>query len=222
MVKNLRDQLVQDILSLPDAPLIIHQVNERLEEERRKREIFYNEISEFEKAEFINGEIIIHSPVKKEHNDVSGLLSRLISTHVDNYKLGYVGIEKIMISLSRNDYEPDICLFRKEKSDTFTKGQSLFPIPDLVVEILSKRTAKNDRGVKFDDYEAHKVTEYWIIDPEKEILEQYRMSEVGKYELMLKSGEGTIISESIDGFQISIRSIFDEEENLKELKRLLA
>ena len=48
-----------------------------------------------------------------------------------------------------------------------------FPPPDLVVEVLSESTEKRDRGVKFEDFAAHGVGEYWMIDADKETLEQY-------------------------------------------------
>ncbi len=215
-------QLMDHILSLPNAPILLKQINTKLEEEKKRRIRFYNEITEYEKAEFINGQIVIHSPVKKEHNDVTIALLKLISSYVEVHKLGYVGCEKIMISLSRNDYEPGLCFFNKEKSRDFTKGQTLFPAPDLIVEVLSKGTAGNDRGVKFDDYQAHKILEYWIIDPDKETVEQYRLNEAQKYELILKASEGDINCKAIGGFKIAIASIFDEEVNLRELKRILA
>ena len=41
----------------------------------------------------------------------------------------------------------------------------LFPAPDFAVEVLSPSTQKNNRGIKFDDYALHNVSEYWIIDP---------------------------------------------------------
>ncbi|MEY4539280.1 MAG: hypothetical protein RLZZ306_1037, partial [Bacteroidota bacterium] len=37
-----------------------------------------------------------------------------MSIYSDIHQLGFVGIEKIMITLTRNDYEPDICFFKKE------------------------------------------------------------------------------------------------------------
>ena len=214
--------LVDQILSLPSAPAIVEEVGQVLAEEKKRRQEFYNKISEYEKAEFINGEVVIHSPVKKEHNDVSTNLFQLINPFVKLRKLGYVGFEKVMISLARNDYEPDICFFSQEKAQHFKKGQSLFPAPDLVVEILSKKTAKNDRGVKFEDYQSHGVLEYWIIDPKGETVEQYRMNEAGKYELILKAGQGPISCQAIQGFEIGIEAIFDEVENMKELNRLLS
>ena len=127
-----------------------------------------------------------------------------------------------MISLSRNDYEPDLCFFDKSKSKAFKKRQSLFPAPDLVIEVLSKGTAKNDKGIKYEDYQAHNVLEYWMIDPVNEVVEQYRLNKKGKYELILKANKGIIECKAIKGFKISLESIFDEEKNLEELERLLS
>jgi len=48
--------------------------------EQQKREQFYEQNTEQKKAEFINGEIIVHSPVKIEHTIVGKLLLRLLDT----------------------------------------------------------------------------------------------------------------------------------------------
>ena len=100
------------------------------------------------KAEFINGKIIIHSPVKKFHNEISGNLYNILKTFVVEHGLGFVGIEKILVRFTRNDYEPDLCFFNKEKAKKLKKEQSLFPVPDMIVEVLSKGTEARDRGVK--------------------------------------------------------------------------
>ncbi len=214
-------ELIDEILTYPFAPIILDEVNKALEEERIRRQQFYDDITPSMKAEFINGEVIMHSPVRKAHHDAVFLLAKMLDTHVRRNKLGFVGTEKIMISLTRNDYEPDVCFFKKEKTDTFTKDQCIFPAPDLVVEVLSKSTAKNDRTTKYNDYEIHGVQEYWIIDPKKEVVEQYRLNEEGKYELILKSGEGTIECEATEGFKIDIQAIFDEDIHFEMLSKLL-
>lgn len=216
------EQLVSNILSRPNAHKILDRISGELLAEQKKRAAFYDEITEQEKAEFINGEVIIHSPVKKEHNDVATTLHQLVRLFVKKFKLGYVGFDKVMIALSRNDYEPDISFFGKDKAATFRKGQSLFPAPDLVVEVLSKGTAHIDRGIKYNDYEAHDVLEYWIIDPDEEVVEQYRLDSKKKYDLLLKSKSGIIESKAITGFSIAIEAIFDDEKNLEEIERIVA
>jgi Uma2 family endonuclease len=95
-----------------------------------------------------------------------------------------------------------------------------FPIPDFAVEVLSERTEARDRGVKFQDYEAHGVREYWIIDAEEEWVEQY-IEKDGRYELRLKSGSGEIASSVIAGFRVPVRAIFDAKESLRVMQTLL-
>lgn len=221
MLKAAENNIVDEIMASPNAPTIVKQVFNKLEEEQKRRVDFYNEISEYEKAEFINGEIIIHSPVKKEHNDVTTALGTILKLYVESRDLGYLGIEKIMIQLTRNDYEPDICFFGNKKSKKFKEGQSLFPPPDLIIEVLSKKTAKNDKGIKFKDYESHEVLEYWIINPVEKVVEQYRLNKQKKYTLILKSGSGNIESKAIKDFKIEIEAIFDKQKRMEELRNIL-
>lgn len=212
----MNNAILTRIMNQPDAHILLRKVESKLHEEQERRQIFYKRNNEGDKIEFINGEIIVHSPVTKRHNVASGLLYRLLSIYSGKYNLGFVGIEKIMITLTRNDYEPDICFFRREKSLSFTEDQTLFPAPDLIIEILSDSTAKRDRGVKFKDYQSHKIEEYWIIDPENQTLEQYHLKG-GIYDLVLKSSQGMVKSFVVEGFQIPILSIFDEAENLRTI-----
>lgn len=43
--------------------------------------------------------------------------------------------------------------------------------PDLVVEVLSPSTAKQDRLVKYNKYERESIKEYWIVDPVNEFID---------------------------------------------------
>lgn len=214
--------IIESVMSHPGAALIARRVQDKLNEEQMRRQEFIDLITEDEKAEFINGEIVYHSPVVKEHNDATKHLLELLDIWVRIHGLGFVGVEKILTRFTRNDYEPDICFFGKEKAKDFQKGQMLFPVPDMVVEVLSKskRALERDRKTKYEDYEIHGVQEYWMVDPEEEFVEQYELRE-GKYELRLKAGDGIIHSKVVEGFTIPIRAIFDEAANLAALRELL-
>ena len=205
---------------MPNAALIAEQIQLALKKEQEKRNHFYEIIDETQKMEFINGEIIFHSPAKLRHVSAVTLLSKLLHTHVAKNRLGYVGTEKMLVSLTRNDYEPDICYFDKSKSRSFTSAQMQFPAPDLIVEVLSDSTAEKDRTTKFEDYAAHNVSEYWMVDPEKEIVEQYFLQNE-RYELLLKSNNGEIRSVVLPDFVIPVRAVFDEQTNLQALRSLL-
>ncbi|MEM9953368.1 MAG: Uma2 family endonuclease [Chloroflexota bacterium] len=49
--------------------------------------------------------------------------------------------------------------------------------PELVVEILSRSTAKYDRQQKYKAYEKNGVHEYWIVDPVHETIEIWTLKE---------------------------------------------
>jgi Uma2 family endonuclease len=214
------DEHLAAILESPAAPNMVARLQSALELERQKRLKFYDDIDDDMKVEFINGEIIVHSPVKKEHTDATGFLFQLLNPFVRIAKLGYVGYEKVMSAFTRNDYEPDVVFFDNEKAVHFKKGMWKYPVPDFAVEVLSDGTESRDRGIKYKDYEAHGVLEYWIIDVQDETVEQYFLQD-GKFKLHLKAGQGIITSRTVQGFSIDIRAIFDEKDNLDALKQIM-
>ena len=178
-------------------------------EEQTRRHDFWNNIRDDQKGEFINGEgIMYNSPVKLKHARASYSLLQKLIPYLDQYSTGLLGYEKMMMRLTRNDYEPDIVFWKNEKAKLFTKDQHIFPPADFVVEILSAHTEKIDRGIKMEDYAAHGIQEYWIVDPENKVLEQYLL-EGNSYKIHLKLQSGLVTSKVIDGFTLVVESLFD-------------
>lgn len=136
------------------------------------------------------------------------------------HKLGVVFVEKCLCVFPRNDYEPDIVFFGPEKAAALKPETLKFPVPDLAVEVLSESTESRDRGVKFTDFEAHGVREYWIIDPEARVVEQYVLRE-GAFLLAMESGTGELSSRVVTGFTIPVAAIFDEAANLAALRAMM-
>lgn len=206
-------ELIETLYHAPNAAFILESVRHRLKTEAEKRREYYALVHENTKAEFINGEIIYQSPVRMRHWDASMQLSSLLHAYVKKHQLGKVGVEKVMISLSRNDYEPDICFFSAERAAEFTDDQMHFPAPDFIVEIVSKSTESIDRGVKFVDYAAHGVREYWILDRAKQTLEQYLLTQNDDgeqvFELHQKlTKRGVCESVVVEGFSIELAEVF--------------
>jgi Uma2 family endonuclease len=212
--------LVEQIFASPTLPEIVDELQARLAEERARRERFYEEFTDGQKVEFINGRVIMHSPAKVKHLEVRERLERLLSLFVDHRRLGRVFGEKALCVFPRNDFEPDVCFFGPEKAAALRPDQLKLPIPDFIAEVLSESTEATDRGQKFEDYEAHGVREYWIIDPDAEILEQYVARE-GKCQLAQKSGTGEVRSLVVSGFCIPVRALFDAQVNLRVAQELL-
>jgi len=215
----------QDILEpLLKSPQLIEHVAELqrvVARERQRRLKFHEEIGEDGKWEFINGEAVMQSPVVNRHAAVVGRLLPLFRAWIEPRGLGQVRAEKILCQFPRNDYEPNLVFFGLEKSQALIPQTLLHPVPDFIVEVLSPSTAAVDRGVKFEDYAAHGVGEYWRVDPDAETVEQYLLSE-GRYPASVEPRrEGVLRSEVIAGLEIPVRALFEDGANLAALRRLL-
>lgn len=202
---NALDQLSQ----APNLRELLDKLEQQWRDEQRRRHAFWADADEGVKAEFILGEVIYHSPIYGRHWMASTNISTELLPYVKQNKLGKVGYEKVMIRLTRNDYEPDICFWNAETAATFQQKQSAFPAPDFIVEILSDSTQHRDYGVKMTDYALHGVKEYWIVDTSQETIEQY-LPDGNTFFLAQKLKDGFLKSVAVAGFQIAVRDVFAE------------
>lgn len=213
------DRLFEQVLRSPRLGQLHHRIDAVMQAERARREAFRDHLSEDEKAEFINGDVVVHSPVRWAHNLATGTLYSLMLAHVRLNDLGAVGVEKTLVALTRNDYEPDVCFWRKTVADAFTPDQEVFPAPDFVAEVLSPSTRENDLVLKMEDYAAHGITEYWVIDPEARTVAQY-IAEDDVYQLRLLSDSGVVRSVAVPSFVLPIPALFDREAYREALRSL--
>ncbi len=117
-------------------------------------------------ADLIDGEVEMHSPVSLKHAELLNFVDAILRQYIDRHDLGTLFREVVAVRLSsRNVFMPDLAFYRAGREadlrDTYAAGA-----PDLVVEVLSPRTAERDVGPKFAEYEQHGVIEYWVLDPE--------------------------------------------------------
>lgn len=196
---------LEQLNQAPNLRELLDQLEQKWQDEQRRRG---------RQGGIYFGEIIYHSPVYGRHWKASTRITRYLVPHVYDSGLGEVGYEKVMIRLTRNDYEPDICFWSNEKAANFGLKQSAFPAPDFIIEILSDSTKDRDWiaslvGVKMTDYALHDVQEYWIVDTEHETIEQYLL-EGNAFTLAQKLKDGVLASEAVPGFTIDVKSVFTE------------
>jgi Uma2 family endonuclease len=220
MIPSLQS-VIEPLVHSPLLPEIVETLQLQIREETVRRGKFYEELRDDEKVEFVDGQVIVHSPARNKHLTVRKHLEKLLDTYVSLRGLGQVHGENCLCVFPRNDYEPDVVFFAPQKAAALADDTMKFPIPDFVAEVLSPSSEERDRGVKFEDYESHGVAEYWIIDAEAEVVEQYLQSG-GRFRLALKSGSGEIGSPTVAGFRIPIRAIFDRADNLAALRELMS
>lgn len=206
-----------------DAEELVDGIRARLREERERRLAFYDWLDEDRKAEFIDGEVVVHSPVVKSHADASKLLTLLLNVHAIKGGLGWVGTEKILVQLKRDDFEPDVVFWRSEVAADFKADQLFFPPPHFVAEVLSPSTAGYDREQKYASYAANGVPEYWIVDAKARVVECYELGERGAYRLRERvNADGTLTSTAVRGFSVPALAIYDERVNLEVVTSIVS
>ena len=128
------------------------------------------------RAEWVDGEVIVMSPVNLDHADLTGFLDSILRTFVDRHGLGRVlpGDFTVRLGVRRRRRVPDLLFVGRERAHLLTKNYLDGP-PDLAIEIVSRDSVARDWREKYHDYEAAGVREYWIIDPLSERFDAYRL-----------------------------------------------
>jgi Uma2 family endonuclease len=87
-------------------------------------------------------------------------------------------------------------------------------LPDVIVELLSPSTAKNDRTVKKDLYaRVFGATEYYMYDPDRRKLEGHRLAAGGVYLPMAADAQGRFWSEQLGVFLGLWRGVWEGTED---------
>jgi len=175
----------------------------------------YEEYCEFpedgKRHELIDGDHYVTPAPLTKHQRIVANLHRLLGHVIHEKELGLVFSAPIDVLLSNVDVvQPDFLFVSKARLSIITEA-NIQGAPDLVVEILSESTRKNDEGIKRLLYERAQVQEYWIIDPTSESVKTFQLQE-GRYHspLELISAPTTIALTTplLPGLSVSLSEIF--------------
>jgi len=157
-------------------------------------------------VELSEGRLIISPSPTSKHQKALGNLFVTLKIYIQSKKLG----EAVMSPMDTRLYEgvvrqPDIAFMSNKHLSRIT--DRMWGVPDLVVEVLSKGTAKEDKEEKYHQYQRAGIPEYWIVDPIRKSIIIYTL-ENGVYELLGKWVAGEIAkSKLLDGFEVSTDDI---------------
>lgn len=132
--------------------------------------------SDGNRYEILEGELAVTPSPNLRHQIVSAKLFKSLGAHVDKYDIGtllYAPIDLILESTSV--LQPDLLFVSHARRDILV-DRGVEGAPDLVVEILSPTTSRNDRVTKAHIYARHRVPAYWIVDPEQETVEVFLLN----------------------------------------------
>ncbi|MHB1757363.1 MAG: Uma2 family endonuclease [Leptospirillum sp.] len=160
--------------------------------------------------EIIEGELFMTPSPNSKHQEISGNLFAVIWTHLRSNPFGKVFAAPYDVVFSQDPLqvtEPDLVFVSKAHASIITE-KNIQGVPDLLIEILSPGTAATDRRVKRALYERFGVPEYWIVDPEAEAVQVFRLSN-GRYGIGLEfRKEDALDSHLLPGLSIPLATVF--------------
>ena len=150
-------------------------------------------------AEWIDGDVIILSPVTREDDSLRNWLSHLLGIFVEERNLGEVRGPEFLVRFAkqRRRRMPDILFISAARKHLVHRTYLEGP-PDLSIEVASEDSRGRDWQDKFAEYEKVGVREYWIVDPLSDRVEAYRLVS-GKFQQITES-HGKIASDVVPGF----------------------
>jgi Uma2 family endonuclease len=154
--------------------------------------------------EIIEGEHYVTAAPVTRHQRISGRLFYLIQDHLEAHPIGEVFAAPFDVLLSEiNVFVPDLVYVSKERSRLITE-KNLQGAPDLAIEILSPSTKSRDERLKRDVYQRTGVDEYWLVDPDRNVIQVYRQSGGGFGQPVQYGKADVLTTPLLPGFQLSL------------------
>lgn len=158
------------------------------------------------RREIIDGELFVTPSPRLDHQEVVGRLHLLIGPTVRDRGLGrvYLGPSDVVFE-DRTVCVPDLLFVATDRLEQLTE-MHVQGSPSLVIEVVSD--PRHDRVRKRAIYERFGVPEYWIVDPDADRVEVYRLEDdrYGKPEI-LEPGD-TLSTHQLPGLEIDLTELF--------------
>jgi len=162
-------------------------------------------------AEWVDGEIAMTSPASVRHQLLKSFILSVLAPFVAIHDLGIILDAPFQMKLPTSGREPDIFYIAKAHAarlrPTYVNGPA-----DLVIELISDESVDRDRRIKFEEYQAGGVREYWLIDPRSghERADFYQLDDDGRYQLIPADHEGVYHSRAVPGFRLRVSWLWQQ------------
>ena len=161
--------------------------------------------------ELIDGEHYVTPSPNTRHQQIAGDLFALIWTYLEAHPIGRVFVAPFDVVFSQFDVvEPDILYLSHDRATDVLTRANVQGAPDLVIEIGSPSTRRRDETIKRHLYERSGVSEYWVVDPELDIVRMYRREVEGfgrALERSLEAGD-VLATALLPGLELPLSRIF--------------
>jgi len=163
--------------------------------------------------ELIDGEHYVTPSPNIRHQQIQGDLFGLIWSYLQVHPVGRVFTARLDVLFSDYDVvEPDLLYVSNIRASEVLTPTNVRGAPDLVVEICSPSTRKRDETIKRHLYERSGVSEYWIVDPDIDVVRVYRRErDVFDRAVELSREGGDVLTTTLlPGLEMPLARIFRE------------
>lgn len=159
--------------------------------------------------EIIDGRLVMSPAPDIAHQRVLRKLERFLELWSLAKDTGEVFFAPCDVVLSPQDiYQPDLLFVSRVRSSIITR-QNIQGAPDLIVEILSPGTARQDWRDKKVVYQRHGVTHYWLVDPHRHFLLAYRLEDGAYREVGRVQKDDIFEPEGFPGLSIPLFEVWE-------------
>ncbi len=166
-----------------------------------------------QRHELVDGEHYVTPSPNLRHQRIAAKLYLAIGLFLKAHPVGEVFFAPLDVVISDVDVvEPDLLYVSRERAADILVPQHVRGAPDLVIEIASKGTRKRDETIKRALYERAGVSEYWVVDPEIDVVRLYRrVGEAFERPVELRrDADDRLTTALMPGMQMSLADLFSE------------
>lgn len=158
------------------------------------------------RRELLDGELLVSPSPRRRHQVVVLRLALLFGGYVDRHGGGEVYVAPMDVVLSNHDVlEPDLFFVSDAQLDILM-DKNIQGVPVLVIEVLSD--PRVDKVRKRDIYARSGVPEYWVVDPDADRIEIYRLEDGGYAKPEIYESGEVAVSQALPDVAVDVAHLF--------------
>lgn len=161
--------------------------------------------------ELIDGEHFVAPAPVPSHQTILWKLVAAFDRYLEANPIGRAFMAPLDVVLSDVDVvQPDLLYVARERLSQLVTETHVAGAPDLVVEIESPGSRKRDETTKRHLFDRYGVVEYWVIDPELQLVKVFRRraDHLSKVEELAAEAGDILTTPLLPGLEVALIGLF--------------
>lgn len=163
-------------------------------------------------AEIIHGTLRLHPRPRTTHARSASVLGAELHGPFNKGRGGpggWVILDEPELHLDAEVLVPDLAGWRRARLPLLPDSPAMTLAPDWVCEVLSPSTETEDRGEKVPLYAKHGVAHVWLVDPDSQLLEVFRLDGATFRLVGTFIREAVVRAEPFDAFELRLGDLWE-------------